>query len=274
MKKRSKKSAKLNPSPYLLYESSVQSPEWQVNYLPLVHKRFTGKAPIRFREDFCGSGKIACEWVKKSKKHEAIGIDLAPEPLRYAEEVNLASLTADQKRRVEFHQQDVRRVTPKKFDLIGAFNFSFFVFHERRDLLKYARSAFKSLNTSGTFFLELAGGDGFMETRQEKRVIPIPGIGRVQMIWEQHQYDPITAVNDFSIHFRLPDGEWLNDAFRYHWRLWGIRDLREILMEAGFKKTAVLWGELNSDEEETGEFLPQENADYQKAWIAYVVGIK
>ena len=262
------------PSQYLFYEAAVQSPEWQVHYLPVFHREALGTEAYSLREDFCGSGSIACEWARRSKKHKAVGIDLDPEPIEYAIGVNRHALKPDEQKRARFLCQNVLKVTTEKFDMIGAYNFSFYTFHERRTLLRYAKAAFQSLRTRGTFFLEMMGGDGFMESLQEERVIEIPSVSVGKMIWEQHQYDPITAVSDFSIHFRLPRGDWMNDVFRYHWRLWGIRDVREILVEAGFKDTYVLWGELNENGEETREFLLQENADYQKAWIAYVVGVK
>ena len=264
----------VGPSPFLLYEHSVQSPDWQVNVLPGVHRKLVGTTALRMREDFCGSGQIACAWAKKSAKHFAVGLDLDPAALAYAESVNRAALGAAARERVRFIKQDVLRPTREKFDFIGAYNFSFFDFHERSTVLRYARSAYASLADRGTFFLELGGGDGFMETFRDTRRVSVPGVGEVRMVWEQHQYDPITAVNDFSIHFRLPNGEWMSDAFRYHWRLWGIRDMREILAEAGFPETVVLWGSLDDDGEDSGVYVPTEQAEYRKAWIAYVVGVK
>ena len=257
-------------SKYLFYELSVQSPNWQVDYLPQFHTWLTGKTPTLMREDFCGSGKISCEWVKKSKKNHAVGLDIDPEVLNYAEEKNRASLSEEQKKRVKFLKQNVLKPTIQKFDMIGAYNFSFFIFHERKELLRYARAAFLSLKSKGTLFLEVAGGPGFIETHRETKNLNIPGHGKIQQVWEQHQYDPITAVNDYSIHFKLPNGQWLNDAFTYHWRIWGIRDLREILTEAGFKKTIVLWE--HSDGKD--EYLPSENAEHADSWIAYVIGVK
>jgi SAM-dependent methyltransferase len=254
-------------SKFKLYEHTVQSPNWQVDYLPQFHTWLVGKAPRRFREDFCGSGKISCEWVKRSPKNTACGLDIDPETLDYAVKVNQAELTPAQKKRVTFLKQNVLKPTREKFDMIGAFNFSFFIFHERKELLKYAKAAHKSLVAKGTIFLELAGGVGFQEQNSELKTVKIPGVGMVTQVWEQHQYDPITQVSDFSIHFKLPDGSTMNDAFTYHWRMWQIRDLQEVLLDAGFKKTVVLW-------ENDGEYLPVENAELTESWVAYVIGVK
>jgi hypothetical protein len=257
----------MNPSKYKLYEHTVQSPNWQVDYLPQFHTWLVGKKPQRFREDFCGSGKISCEWVKRSPKNSALGLDIDGECLQYANDINRAELKPSEKKRVQFIKQNVLKPTQQKFDMIGAFNFSFFVFHERKEMLKYFKAARLSLAAKGTIFLELAGGVGFQEQNSEVKTMKIAGIGKVDQIWEQHQYDPITQVSDFSIHFKLPNGSVINDAFNYHWRMWQIRDLQEVLLDAGFKKTVVLW-------EQDGEYLPVENAELTESWVAYVIGVK
>lgn len=261
-------------SKHRLYEMSVQSPNWQVEYLPQFCKWLTGKEPRSFREDFCGSGKIACEWVLRSKKNRALGLDLDQQVLDYAEETNRAALPKEAQKRVRFTKQNVLKSTREKFDWIGAFNFSYYVFHTRRELLQYAKAAFKSLEKKGTLFLEIAGGEGFLESGIEEYSIPVPGLGKVKQIWEKHQYDPITQVNDYSIHFQLPNGEWMNDAFQYHWRIWGIRDLREVLLDAGFKQTVVLWEKTNAKGDGTGELEVLEETGSHHSWVAYVVGIK
>lgn len=255
---------------YRLYEFCVQSPAWQMNQLPRFHRHFTGVSPKSMREDFCGTGRIACEWVKKSPKHRAVGVDLDPEPIGYAKLKNRAALPKNTQRRVDFLEQDVCHATREKFDVIGAHNFSFFIFHERAQLLRYAKAALASLKKRGTFFLELAGGEGFVTPGSSPEVMQVPGIGKVKYVWEQHPYDPVTKLADYSIHFKLPNGKWMNDAFTYHWRLWEIREVREILIEAGFRTTAVLWPK----DESMTHYSAVENADACDVWLAYVVGIR
>ncbi len=241
-----------------------------MNQLPYFHKKFTGVVPTSMREDFCGTGRIACEWGKKSPKHRAVGLDLDPEPLRYAREVNREALTSKTQSRVRFLKQNVCKPTREKFDIIGAHNFSFYIFHERTELLSYARAALKSLKSKGTFFLEMAGGEGFVTPGSSKEKSRIPGVGKIEYIWEQHPFDPVTKVGDYAIHFKLPSGQWMNDAFTYHWRLWEIREVREILLEAGFRDTAVLWPK----DESMTHYVSVENADACDVWLAYVVGIR
>ncbi|MBT8484336.1 MAG: hypothetical protein KJO43_02070, partial [Phycisphaerae bacterium] len=65
--------------------------------------------------------------------------------------------------------------------------------------------------------------------------------------WEQRSADPATGEVVNAMHFRiLRDGTaetqtelTLTDAFVYHWRLWGIAELRDAMAEAGFSQTAV-----------------------------------
>lgn len=255
---------------FRLYEASVQSSAWQMRYLPLFHKRFTGRAATAMREDFCGTGRIACDWVKKSPRHRALGLDLDPATLEYAERVNRSALPASERGRVAFLRQDVRKPTRAKFDVIGAHNFSFFVFHDRADLLRYARAAYRSLGRTGTFFLEMAGGPEFVAPGSSTETVTVPGLGKAKYTWEQHPSDPVTKLSDYSIHFRLPGRKILADAFTYHWRLWEIREVREVLREAGFRETAVLWP---TDETMT-EYVQVEHGDECEVWLAYVVGIK
>jgi cyclopropane fatty-acyl-phospholipid synthase-like methyltransferase len=261
-------------SKYQLYEAAVQSPNWQVDYLPQFHQWATGKEPLRFREDFCGSARISCEWVKRNPKHIAQGLDLDSKVLAYAKQENWAALSKDQQKRIQLKRQDVRKVTREKFDWIGAFNYSIFEFHERSQLLRYFKSAKASLNRQGTLFLEIAGGPGFLAESLDQRKLTIKGVGKITQAWEQHQYDPITSVNDYSIHFRLPDDTWLNDAFRYHWRIWNIREIHEALKEAGFRKSLTLWEKQTEDGSPASEFLPAESATPTDFYVCYIMGIK
>jgi SAM-dependent methyltransferase len=261
-------------SRFRLYEECVQSPNWQADYLPQFHTWLTGRIPRTFREDFCGSARVACEWVKRDSRNSALGLDLDREVLDYAKRFNLAKLDTDDQKRISLKCADVRKKTARKFDWIGAFNFSVFEFHERHELLRYFKAALQSLDRTGTLFLEVAGGPGFLQASLEKQIKRIQGLGRVTHAWEQSQFDPITGLNDYAIHFKLPDGSWINHAFTYHWRIWGIPDLRDALREAGFKRSVVLWEKADSSGAPLHEFLPAEEAPNHEFYIAYVIGLK
>jgi len=261
-------------SRHILYELGVQSPRWQVDYLPQFHKVLTGRRALRFREDFCGTARIACEWVARAPAHSALALDLDPEVIEFAEHRNLHALKTSARKRIRIACADVLRPPVGLFDWIGAFNFSFYIFHERRILLRYLRKARRSLADPGTLFLELAGGPGFVEAFEERKVLRVPGVGKVTQIWEQHGQDPISSVADYSIHYGLPNGEWLPDAFTYHWRIWTIREVRELLAEAGFSRSVVLWEKPDRKGRGSGEFEIREDAPHVHSWVAYVVGIQ
>lgn len=261
-------------SKFYLYEKSVQNPEWHVKYPSHFHRRLLGHRPLKFREDFCGSGLISCEWVKSSKLHIATGLDRDRLAIRYANQKNKAELSQKQRKRLNFNLENVLYPTEEKYDLIGAYNFSIFEFHERGDLLKYFTSVFNSLGSQGTFFFDIAGGSGFLKTRQKSRNIFIDEIGTVQQIWEQMDYDPISATNQYAIHFMLPCGSCLNDAFTYHWRIWQVREVREVLKEAGFKMSTVIWEKDSPNPAKSGKSYFAENAENAFTWVAYLVGVK
>lgn len=261
-------------SKYALYEQAVQCPDWHVTHFPRFHLWLTGKEALRLREDFCGTGAISLAWIAKSPKHSAVGLDLDREPLAYAAKTHHDKLPAADRKRIELRRQDVLKPTKDKFDLVCACNFSFFIFQERAKLLAYARAVRASLKPKGTFFLEMAGGEGMLEALEEERNFSMPGLGKVKYVWDQGEYDPIQARSRYAIHFQLPNGKWLKNQFTYDWRLWGIREVREILEEAGFSKTKVIWETCDTKGDGTGEYLPLESGDHAHAWVAYVVGVK
>src|SRR5690606_37487589 len=105
-----------------------------------------------------------------------------------------------QKKRIKLYKKNVLQATREKFDMVAACNFSFFTFHDRKTLLQYAKSVRKSLKPKGTFFLEMAGGEGMLEEIEEPKMFSVPGWGRYKYVWEQYQYDPITGISDYAIH--------------------------------------------------------------------------
>lgn len=264
---------------FKLYECAVQSPEWQINVLPKIHQKIFRKFPKLLREDFCGSGLISCEWAKSSSSRYSIGVDLDEDVLEYAKEINLKSYQKSVFKRVQFLKKNVLEKSIPKSDFIGVFNYSFYIFHQRKELLKYFKNALHSLNKKGTLFLEMIGGEGFKEALIDEREFKVNQKKGFQLIWEQSQYDPITELNHYRIHFRNPKGEIIENAFHYHWRLWSIRQVCELLMEAGFSRTEVHWSLTDENGEDSGELLqceevPTQYSSEQSVWMAYVVGVK
>lgn len=257
---------------YQLYELSVQSPETHINWFVSIYRDLRGKYAKRLREDFCGTFQLSCAWVKRNRNNFAMGLDLDPEPLSYGSRNNRAKLSANQKKRLQILKADVLIPTSQKSDFIIACNFSFFIFMERTVLLKYFKSCLKSLAPQGMILLEMAGGPGMIATMREQKTLSLKK-KKFTYIWDQKSFDPITHEARYAIHFKLPEGKTLKNQFTYHWRLWTLPEVRDLLKEAGFSKTAVYW-ETSHRGKGTGEFIQTEKGDNAYAWIAYVVGLK
>jgi len=66
----------------------------------------------------------------------------------------------------------------------------------------------------------------------------------------------------------------MKKAFTYEWRLWTAPEIREVLAEAGFTKSALYWEGSDEDGEGNGEFAPENKGEADLAWIAYIVAEK
>jgi SAM-dependent methyltransferase len=258
---------------FTLYERSVQSPKRHVDWFVGVYKDARGKYARRLREDFCGTAKISCEWVKRNRRNIATGLDLDAEVLSYARRKNLSRLDRGQRGRISLSRENVCTVTSPKSDLIVACNFSFLVFKERRALMEYLRCCLRSLGTKGMVILELAGGPGMISRTRESKMVEGSRGAKFKYVWDQRSFDPITREARYSIHFHFPDGTKMNHAFTYDWRLWTIPEIRDALADAGFSSSAVYW-ETEHDGRGTGEYARAERGDNAWAYIAYVVGLR
>ena len=274
-----------NMAKYPLYEEAVQDPDQLIGLFEQAYRDQFGCLPASFKEDFCGTFLLSKEWVKRSTGNTAIGLDISEEPLRYGKKHHYRPLTSDQKKRLSIHRQNVLEPSKQKVDLIAACNFSFYVFKQRQELVRYFKAAYRSLRSEGVFVLEMVGGPGFCEApHKEQRSCYHPAEtsaakkGRKKKwftyFWEHRDYNPVTHEGLYLIHFKLPDGTYYRDAFVYDWRVWTIPELREALIEAGFSNSLVYWEVEDEDGDGTGEFEQVEEADNDHTWIAYVVGVK
>ncbi|MBS1958522.1 MAG: class I SAM-dependent methyltransferase [Bdellovibrionales bacterium] len=259
---------------YAYYQLAVQSPEDHVHIFERMFYELRGRQGLSLREDFCGTGLISCEWVKSNPKRTAVGLDLDLEPLEYGRKNHINKLPSSVRRRVKTVKQNVMKVTRQKFDFIGAGNFSFFVFKDRHTLLQYFKAALKSLNREGIFALELAGGPGFIVSEREQRTYRDKKLGKCVYYWDQKDFDPVTHYGMYAIHFKTEDGVMHRDCFTYDWRVWTIPELKEAMLEAGFKAVHVYWESADERGEGTGEFLRSDSGENDYSWIAFVVGTK
>ncbi|UCF69561.1 MAG: class I SAM-dependent methyltransferase [Acidobacteriota bacterium] len=249
----------------------MQEPSCDVEFFERAFRDAYARGPSVLREDFCGTAAICCEWVRSRRDRKAIGVDLDPEPLAWGREHNLAKLKPAQRRRVHLVQADARSSYDLPADVIATLNFSFFYFKQRSALAEYFRCARENLNDEGILVLDMVGGSEVLEEDREE----ITEHGRFDYVWEQHSFNPITADQVCFIHFRFPDGSELERAFEYRWRLWTLPEVRELLLESGFRRAEVYWeGTDEESDEGNGIFEPAAEAPSEPAWIAYVVAIK
>jgi hypothetical protein len=257
---------------YELYQKAVQSPQTDVEFMIGTYEAINGKAPRHLREDFCGTALICCEWVSKHPENTAEGYDLDPEPLEWGKAHNLSKVKDGAEERISLFLEDARDPGRKAPDIRVAQNFSYWLFRERAELLNYFRIARESLAEDGIFIMDLYGGtESTVEMLEERKID-----GGYTYVWDQDEYFPGTAEFFCKIHFHFRDGTKLEDAFTYHWRQWGMAELKDILKEAGFSSVQSYFeGDDEDDPEEgNGEFEPDERGENCESWIGYLVSKK
>lgn len=252
-----------------LYEESVQNVENEVSFLQTTFRELTGRTGYLFREDFCGTASLACQWVRQGPEYSAIGVDIDPAVLEWGRNNRVSRLDSEDQARVSLIESDVLAVKTPQVDLMAAFNFSYWIFEERATMLRYFRSCHASLKDDGVFFLDMFGGpESFEETKEKTKY------DGFTYIWHQARFHPVTNHMQCYIHFRFPDGSKIKRAFSYSWRLWTAPELRDLLLEAGFSNVTVYWEGEDEDGEGNGEFTPNDKGEADLAWIAYIVAEK
>jgi SAM-dependent methyltransferase len=270
MARRKRLTAK-NADRYRLYELSVQEPAADCDFIDQAWLELRGRKARHLREDFCGTAILAIEWVRRSRRNTAVGVDLDPEVLEQARLRIRRRLRPEQRGRIALLQEDVRKVrTRTPVDTVVAENFSYFTFKTRPTLLRYFRNAHRALADDGLFILDAYGGsDSFREVREAREV------DGFTYVWDQRRYNPVTGDAVNHIHFRFPDGSAMRDAFTYHWRLWTLPELRELLREAGFRDVTVYWeGTDEKTNEGNGVWSVTVVGEACEGWIAYLVAAK
>ncbi len=255
---------------HLLYEASVQDPETELEFVEETFRSLTGRPLRHLREDFCGTGNTACHWVRQAEANTAVGVDLDAEVLGWGRNHHLKALKDAQRDRIRLVEGNVLTVEIEPVDAVLAMNFSYYLF-TRRDLLRaYFERVRDGLVEDGVLFLDAFGGyDAHREIEERTEYDDFT------YVWDQASFDPIHHHMTCLIHFEFPDGSSLKNAFEYHWRLWTLPEIREILLEAGFAKATVYW---EGTDQETGEgdgvYSPSEIGDADAGWICYLVAEK
>ena len=166
---------------------------------------------------------------------------------------------------MHYIQADVTKGLSKDADIIVAFNFSYFIFKTRSQLLKYFKSVRKGLKKDGVFYIDLFGGPDSYKVLEEMRELD-----GYNYYWDCQKFDALTNECLFAIHFK-PDGrKKFKNVFTYDWRMWGIAELKDILIDAGFKMVQSFWEGEDGKGEGNGVFKPTNHAEQCEAWVTYL----
>jgi hypothetical protein len=253
---------------YTLYENAVQDAGDEIRFINTRFKKIYGTKPLVLREDFGGTGYVACEWVKQSGHHQAFAIDLDSEPIQYGKQTHYQTLNGSQKKRMRYLKRDVLHAHSIKADAVCALNFSTWFFKERKTLLAYLSDVRRSLRKKGVFVMDTTGGHEVVLPHMDRKRFK-----GYTYFWQCKSYNPVNRNAHFAIHFK-PHGQRLRkNVFTYDWRYWTVPELRDIMAEAGFSKSIVYW---EGDDGEGGGnaiFRPVEKADDSEVWLAYIIAI-
>lgn len=253
---------------YYYYLNSVQSAEADAEFIRDTYRKIKKKSPRILREDFCGTFSLCAEWVKLNRENEAYGLDLDPEPIMYGMLKLFPKLELDQQGRLHIYRRNVLEDGLPKADVICALNFSYFILKEREVLKNYFARSFKHLKKDGILMLDCFGGSECQAPISENQ-----RFDGFTYYWEQKSFDPITYNAEFQIHYRIR-GKKYEGVFTYDWRMWTIPEIRELLLEAGFKKVSVYWEGTNRKGGGNGIFKKVNVGESCQAWVCYIIGEK
>ena len=265
MGKKSRRTMADQADRHVLYQEAVQCVEAEIDFVDETFRTLRGRRAKVLREDFCGTANTSCEWVRRRKSNVAIGVDLDEETLAWGKRHNVRELGKSASR-VTLRRENVLDVETPGVDVVLAMNFSYYIFTERDVMRTYFSAVRDALADDGVFFLDAYGGyNSFKECREHTENEGFT------YVWDQAAYDPISGAMTCHIHFTFPDGSRMPRAFTYHWRMWTLPEIREILAEAGFDCVTVYWqGTDEETGEADGEFHAAVRGDADPAWIVYI----
>lgn len=227
------------------------------------------ESPLILREDFCGSAGVARAWAALNPHHRAIAVDLDQSALAKAGRMSGVRLV----------NADVRQCAAKAH-AISATNFPLGYFHSRAELARYLRATRSRLRARGVFIADTYGGPSAFDLGVTTQTVRLgdatrPAASLVKH-WEQREADPISGMVTDVLHFEVRIGRRVvkrfRDAFVYRWRLWPVAELREAMLEAGFKSVEVYSRLVDAiDHEGRVHVRPAEPDDLRDDHVAWLV---
>lgn len=255
---------------YALYCEFVQDPSRDISFLNRIYKKFrNGKEALRVKEDFCGSFFFSTEWVKSRKNRSAVAVDIDWEPLRQGYHTYYNQLNTDQKNRLTIIQGDVCHKFGESVDVNFASNFSYNCIKERSKLKQYFESVYENLDKKGIFVMDNFGGADTLAPYLDRTAGRLNG-QKWYYEWELKRYNPNTSEALYYIHFsRSKTRREYPKVFTYDWRMWSLPELKDILLEVGFKDVIFYW------EDDRDNYVINQKGDTNlSTWVVHVVGIK
>jgi cyclopropane fatty-acyl-phospholipid synthase-like methyltransferase len=142
---------------------------------------------------------------------------------------------------------------------------------EREKLKAYFAKCYRSLAKNGLLVIDCFGGPEYLMPHSDKRR---NSEMKFNYWWEVTSFDALSHRMTCKIHYQR-DGEAIRkNVFAYHWRLWGVPEITDILNEVGFKEINY-WSEgLDKNGMGNGRFRPITKETGCKAWVCYLVAKK
>lgn len=248
-----------------IYQLAVQSPEADIRLMQHFYRHRRKRLARRLREDFCGTGLTLSHWIDQGEKYSGEGFDIDPEPVQWGKRENIAPLGKAAKR-AQLHIGDARLPSTMPPDIRCAFNFSYWVFNQRAEMLDYFSAARLDLANGGMLVLDVTGGtESLLEEPFETL------FDDFSMVWQQQNYNPVDNSADLSLTFRFEDGSQIDPPYRYRWRVWSIPELTELLQEAGFSDIDIWW----QDDEANGiGYRKTIKGDNDPCWVACIAAFR
>ena len=263
--------------PHVLYEKSVQSPDFDLPFFAESFENHTGRPLRLLREDFCGTAALSAHFVTQHPENHAVGVDLDWPTLNWGMKHHVSLLPVDQQNRLTLIHGNVLDPHASQVQLAVALNFSYMIFKDRPTLRQYFKRAKESLQPGGMFILDIWGGSESQVLQEEPRDIDNSeddGIGDFTFIWDQDAFDPTTYFCTMRMHFTFQDDSEMRNAFVYDWRMWTMPEVMELMNEAGFRDVHFLWeGTNRKTNEGTGTYHRVEKGEADLAWVTYIVGV-
>lgn len=242
---------------HFLYQKNVQNPKKEIEVFRKKYKNIFKKLPTKFREDFCGTGQLCCEWVKCNVSNTAVGIDYDLDTIDFGIENNVKNLSSGQERVKLIHQNVLSPYDKnEKFHIICSMNYSHFILHKRLDLVQYFKNVKANLNSKGLFIFDFFGGAHVYDYHKHTNSNDC----------YRYSSEPINILNNvtlISLNFKNEKNKFV-PLFDYSFRMYSLIELKEALEDAGFNQFKIFIKEVS--DEESNSFIDYEEISFNEEY--------